>query len=811
MRSIPTKIFQVVHLTFLSIFASISVSAQIAIDNTTSTQVTTDGNSNFTINGGNKAGENLFHSFSEFSVLTNGSAYFNNAPDITNIFNRVTGGSISNIDGILKANGNANLFMINPAGIIFGQNARLDIGGSFYGSTANSIVFPDGIEFAADNLQPPVLTINAPIGLNFRDNPGDIVVKGDGNGARLSEEFNDNQDGLQVNYDRTLALIGGNLTLENATLITGGGKVELGSVAGNEQVNLIPLDGNFSLDYQDIESFGDINLSRRTTVNTSSAIGGGEVRLQGKNITLNDRSAILSDTIGNGNGKGIDIKASETFQMANKAFISTSSLDGGKAGNLNIYAHNEIKLTGDGTSNLARFLDDDVIRNPNTDLRQLRAIGGIFAASIRGKKAGSITITTGKLLLQSGFIVLNSTVNNGGTGSDINIQASNFVQLINSGLFSTTIENSAEAGNIEINTNKLRLEGVGGIFTSTFFNSEAGGEININATESVQLFGLTANNSIGSTGIGSISVESGGDAGDINIKTDNLIVRDGAAISVSSISSGINQNKPLRGAAGNINITANFVTLDNKAEISAKTAFGDRGNISFTLKDNLVMRNNSTISAEALENANGGNIDINAQFIIAFPSQNGGNDIIASAQQGEGGKIKITAEALLGIEARKQTSLTNDINASSEFNQDGSISIITPDVDVTRGLTELPKIIIESTTIVSNVCSRGETSANNFTLKGKGGIFPELTAPLTSDAISIEGKYETSKLEQDKPQEFVTLIEPEIPLVIDEIVPARGAILLENGDVILTAYPTTNSAPRTPIGSANCQISPKDT
>ncbi len=102
-----------------------------------------------------------------------------NAESISNIFSRVTGRNISNIDGLIRANGSASLFLINPAGIIFGENARLDIGGSFYGSTASSILFEDGEFSAADLANPPLLTVNAPIGLGFRDHPGDIVNRSD--------------------------------------------------------------------------------------------------------------------------------------------------------------------------------------------------------------------------------------------------------------------------------------------------------------------------------------------------------------------------------------------------------------------------------------------------------------------------------------------------------------------------------------------------------------------------------------------------------------------------------------------------------
>lgn len=228
------------------------VAAQIVPDVTlpVNSQVTIEGNT-FTLDGGTMAGSNLFHSFSELSLPTGWETFFNNAANIDNIFTRVTGGQVSNIDGLIRTNGGANLFLLNPNGIVFGPNAQLNIGGSFFASTANEIVFADGT-FSAVELDetPPLLSINVPIGLQYGENPGAIVDRSLASGVLFE---NPAITGLQVNSGETLALVGGEVWLEGGNLTAEGGRIELGSV-GEGFVGIGDAEAGFPLTYLDRKS-----------------------------------------------------------------------------------------------------------------------------------------------------------------------------------------------------------------------------------------------------------------------------------------------------------------------------------------------------------------------------------------------------------------------------------------------------------------------------------------------------------------------------------------------------------------------------
>jgi len=856
------------------LLASQPTTAQIVPDTTLPINSIVPPNcTNCEIRGGTRVGNNLFHSFEQFSIPTGGTAYFNNAQTIENIISRVTGGSISNIDGLIRANDGANLFLLNPNGIIFGPNASVNIGGSFLATTADRINFADGTQFTADGTQSsPLLTVSVPIGLQFGPTAGIIgnqsvapLVDSTGNPV-LDDDDNPIAVGLRVLPGRTLALVGGPITLEGGFLTAESGRIELGSVAGSGSVSLTPTDQGWVLGYNSIQNFQDISLSQEALVDTSGDTG-GDIQIQGRRVTLTEGSQVVSVALTEGQAGDLRVSASELLELEGTSadggfptglFNEVEQEATGEGGTLTIETGQLIIKDGAQVSTTTwgtgRGVDLIVKASESVELDGVgpRLPGGLFARTQRGATGdgGTLTIETGRLIVRGGAQASTDTLDVGRAG-DLLVRASESVELegrtLNqeraSGLFAQVrARATGDGGNLTIETRQLIVLGGAQIATNSF-SAGRGGNLTINASDSILLSGtapiLRSDNISGIL----VSAERGatGDAGKLNITTGLLTVDDGARISADNLGTGQGGTATLNieqlivrdggtiraasfneGPAGDLNITSRSLDVQDGAEVTvsgegsgpagnltikassirldggrltAETQAGSGANISLQDLDLLLMRNQSLISAQAFNDANGGDITIDAEnsFIVAVPEED--TDIIANASEGRGGNIQITTQGIFGIEERLAIpgNGTNDIDASSQFGVNGVVTINRPDVDPSQGLTELPNEPVNVE--VAQGCQAAGTQASvAFFNTGRGGLAPNPYEPISSSNIWEDIPLATQRSENSAStaRAFVPPVTPP-----NRIVEAQGWIVNGKGEVVLVAeMPTTQSRSR---------------
>ncbi|MGK7900226.1 MAG: filamentous hemagglutinin N-terminal domain-containing protein [Hormoscilla sp.] len=676
--------------------------AQIAPDGSLPTEVMGDGN-NFTIEGGQSAGSNLFHSFQEFSVPTGGRAYFNNGLDVENIFSRVTGGNISNIDGLIRANGSANLFLLNPAGIVFGPNASLNIGGSFLGSTASGLLFPNGQEFRAINQPEPLLTINAPIGLWFRGNEGNIVNRS-AEPVRLNNRM-ELPIGLRVKPGQSLGLVGGNVRVNGGIIRAPGGRVDLGGLTA---AGTVGLNNDGSLSFPEGVARGnvefanfaivnvrrdgggtiavhanDVNILRGTLLRSGIRPGLGTVDAGAGNITIDATGAIAIDgsAVANqvgvqaiGNAGNIEIEG-RSLSLSNGAELDNSNLGQGNAGNVTI----------------------------NVDSLELTSGSGIFADVQPGStgNGNELRIETDRLLVADGSQVSASTFGIGDAGN-LNISATESVEVRGNGsglfadvVFGTTVDGAivpatGSGGDLTLSTGKLLVADGANVSARTFGEGNAG-SLNISATESVEISGLGSglftDVSFGITPDGAITIGTG-TGGNLQISTAQLIVEDGAIISTNTFGKGnagnltisnaelvelrgddavITANTFGEGNAGNLTISnAESVKLSGEGsglfaqvlgettvgEVTFAPAIGNGGELTI-FTNRLIVQDGASISASTFGAGDAGNLTINARESVTVSSSNSGLFAQVNSQAtGNGGLLQIiTGELLVQDEA----------------------------------------------------------------------------------------------------------------------------------------------------------------
>ncbi|MEH2081386.1 MAG: filamentous hemagglutinin N-terminal domain-containing protein [Nostoc sp.] len=646
--------------------------AQITPDNTLGAEAS-QLNQNLTINGalgdkidgGARRGSNLFHSFSEFNIQDGQQVYFANPSGIENILTRVTGGNASNIFGTLGVTGAANLFLINPNGILFGQNARLDVQGSFVGTTANGVQFGNQGIFSATNPKAPALLTIQPSALWFNQLNQGAAIQNNSIARAGTDPAGFNVYGLRVADGKSLLLVGGNVSMDGGELNAYGGRVELGGLAAPGNVNLLFNGDNLSLKFPLNVTRASVSLTNEARVYVEAA-GGGDIAVNARNINIlrgSQLSAGIAEGLGQpeatagditlnatgdikvadsgsginnlvredskGNGGNIFID-SGSFSLSDGAQLIASTYGQGNAGNVTVRAKNAVDLADNagifsaveaGGVGKGGNIDINAATLSLTDDAQLLTItrgasatqpaGRGDAGNVNVKVTGAVDIAGKKNGFPSGIFSLvdTGTVGNGG---NIFIDSGDF-SLSDGAQLSASTSGVGNAGNVTVRAkDAISLAGNAYIFSTVSAGGVGkGGNIDINATtlsltDGAQL--LTATREASAT-----QPAGRGDAGNVNVLVIGAVDIAGEKNGFPSVIFSLVDTGTV-GNGGNIFIDSGDFSLSDGALLNASTfGQGNAGNVTVRAKDAISLANAnifSTVSAGGV--GKGGNIYINA-------------------------------------------------------------------------------------------------------------------------------------------------------------------------------------------------------
>jgi filamentous hemagglutinin family protein len=878
-------------LFFTALFTPVHAQS-ILPDSTLNTTVLSPNQRDFMIINGKAVGGNLFHSFREFSIPTGGSASFDlsNNSNISRIFSRVTGSNISNIDGLIQTLNHTNpvdVFLLNPNGILFGANARLNISGSFIATTANTIKFADGSIFSSST--PPLLTLSVPVGLQFGQDSGSIQVQGTGNDGVVPT----NNLGLLTSPTRSLLLVGGDVSLSGGVITSPAGRIELGSV-GSGEVQLNPTLTGWQLNYDAVQDFREVRLANHSILWNPFIITNlfGGIQIVGKHVSL-DRAQIIASTVGNANSADLQILAQETLtlggydptaivpislimnqvgqnstgkggnidvrsraiQLIEGANIQTVGLGQGDAGSIKITASsifaqgsvnvpiylspnqssssrigtyisssgtggnvtisaNELLLEDGGTifSTVAPEVSGrggnlSVTATDRLAIARLSTINsdasGIITSTNGNGNAGSITLTAGTIDLMDGGAIGSFThrirgIPGSGFGNAGNVQVSTddsikiagFTREQTSFLGSLTT-GSGNSGNVEVNARNVSVQSGGvlasgstaivGIYGDPTQSNDLGnsGSLKLTVAENLEVSGISQFTNTGSS-VGTYTLGSG-DSGDTDIRTRNLIVREGGTVASATAASGNAGQLKIQAQEIQINGDANYATgisasaampdlltriaygipdfptgntgkvvIDaDRIQISDSGVIsvfhqgtGNAGQLEITANSLRLDRNSALITTTLT--GSGGNLNLNIQDLLiarngslissqSFGTGDGGNinlnaklifslensDIIANAITGNGGNININTQSIFGAKFRSNLTAESDITASSKKGVNGNVQINNFAIAPDTVLLDLPSNLMNVNQQVSDQCSA--IQQNRFVLTGRGG------------------------------------------------------------------------------------------
>lgn len=649
----------------------------------------------FEITAGTSVGGNLFHSFQDFHVGSGDVASFVDPGGIANILSRVTGANPSNIFGQLRSDSSANVFFLNPNGVVFGPNSSIDVGGSFHVSTANELRLGSGDGkgmFNASAHSEDILTSAPPAAFGFLPNSSSPI----------------SIDGLQLSAS-TSTVLASDITIGRADGGVGviravRGQANIVSVLSPDEVLLTPTSDGFSINTDSGNTFSRVSFQGGIEIDSSS-VDSGRVVVQGRNLMLNTGAFINATTLGSTQGSTFELRASEDI-IIDGATIIANTEGIGDGGNVVLFANNNVAILNGSQIDATNFSDS-------------------FASG------GSIELTSARIVIDESEIRVGSLSTFGNSG-DVFIDASEGVTLDNASIFASSFLGAGTAGTVNIRTASVIFRGVSIIDTSTRDRGN-GGSVNFQALDRLDLR---------SGGLGSVGINSGsagaGAGGEINFSAPVVTLDEGISLESQSIGSG---------KSGNINIQAEQVNIINGSRVNVSSILGGGGNIvirghegvliagegtSLASRtsgganggniliegDNLMLTDGAELSTVTAGVGNAGNINIDgAKFVV----QKGANITTGTSSSGRGGLVSIEVDNFVltgsGTSISADTSLTT--NSPSSMNNGGDITITAETIAIENGA-----IISASTSGTGSGGTVSVAGSETLTVSGLGsGVF----------------------------------------------------------------------------------------
>jgi filamentous hemagglutinin family protein len=709
-------------LLLAALLTAAPVQAQIVTDGSVGPKVSLRGGEiEIGANLGTRRGDNLFHSFEKFGIAPGQTAIFTGPGTIRNVISRVTGGEVSNIDGTLRSTvGQADLYFVNPAGVMFGPNARLDVPEAFHVSTAHELRLSDGTRFSAMDKTGSGLTVASPEAFGFLDKaPGRIVV----NASNLIAS--------------KLSLIGGDIDVngsdpDNGNVTLNGSPLSLSSAEAGTQVKVV--NGNI-----EPERMGTIRI-------TNSANIGGPIRIRAGTLVLENSTIYISDseypdTAVDLQAKSIDIGSSniivntvfptrsetititaDNLKLRDFASINSgtySDADGGnvivRAGNLSII---DSGIYSDAASNSTGHGGRVDIVSDTMELRD----GGVISSGTAGPgNAGAINVQVGHLLISDGAITANSTGSlfSFPAGSTNPAERHDLIAIVPFSELDSTLTSIEEdfhrptgtAGQVTIKANTIELRSGGLISSSTSTNGNAG-IVDVQANrllisgDGAQAFTGIISSAEPTYSIGSITKP----GEPVNFPDESLLFPlspDDAVITLTPTGHGPT------GAAGRVTVKAeDAVELRSGGMISSSTATkGNAGTIDVQTGHLLISGDSTqrftgiTSATEVHSTGAGGAATIHAQNILLERS---GSVTVASEGSGSGGSLNITAADTLQLNnATLAGRTTADVDVGDAKLEVGRLLHLRDSTISTEGarggniLMQAPLLLLEKSKILS--------------------------------------------------------------------------------------------------------------